>query len=184
MTTIVTDRSVQLAFVTQRMTISSELKRLLRAVETTYYLCLFSSGSYEGQHDGWGRWARIGFATGLQESPLPGESVDRLKVSTFSDGKSLTFTASGGNPDVWPDWLEVLRQVDNLRPEVQPLPGPERVQALIGSGRIDRIIQPVDSQIAQRRDHERTTIEGARYHALESLTFPIITRSLITEYTG
>ena len=184
MTTTVTDRPVQVAFVTERMTISSELKRLLRAVEATYYLCLFSGGSYDGRDDGWGRWARIGFATGLQESPLPGESADRLKLSTFSDGKSLTFTARGGNADVWPDWLDVLRQVESLRPGVQSLPGPERVQALIGSGRIDRIVQPVDSRISQRRDHERRTIEGARYHALESLTFPIIAQSLITEYTG
>jgi hypothetical protein len=127
------------------------------------------------------RWAKIGFATGLQESPLPADHPDQLKLSTFSNGKALTFTATPGNPAAASAWLAVLRQIDAIRPEVQSLPGSERVKALISSGRVDRIVQPVDRSIAELPAHERETILGARYHALESLTFPIIAQCLITE---
>jgi hypothetical protein len=177
-----TEQAAQVVFATERMTNSTELKRLLRAVESTYYLCLFSGDGYDHQPDVWKRWARIGYATGLQESPLSCESNDWLKLSTFSDGKTLTFTATLGNAEAVLTCLDVLRQIDALRPDVQSLSGTARVEALLSSGRIDRIIGCVDSRIADLADHQRQTIQGARSHALQSLTFPIITRCLITGY--
>src|SRR5581483_11985870 len=107
------------AFRTERMTNSTELKRLRRSLDTLYYALLFTeSDTYARQSDVWRSWARMGFATGVQEAPPRAELTDRLRLDTFSDGKTLTFTVHPGNEVVVDGMVEVLREVELLRSEV------------------------------------------------------------------
>jgi hypothetical protein len=173
---------IQVVFRTERMTNSTELKRLLRAVETTYYLSLFVQEEYAQRPDVWRKWAHIGFATGLQEGPLEAYAADGLNLTTFTDGKTLTFTAKPGNLAAASEWVEVLEEVESLRQEVSNLSAAERSAVLSRVGRIkDRMIDAVGAAIAGIPADERDTINRGRDQALESLTFPIINVCAVSE---
>jgi hypothetical protein len=178
-------RIVKITFTTQRMTNSTELKRLLRAVESTYYFCLFTQEEYAGRPEVWRTWAKLGFATGLQEAPPGAAEADRVRISTFSNQKELTFTAAAGSQRAAEHWLEVLREITARRAEVSSLAAADRAASLAGAAVIkERLIDPVDAAVAAIPPDERAVVLGARGQALASLSYPIISSCLVTEHAG
>jgi hypothetical protein len=165
------------SFETQRMPHSTELKRLLRAVDCLYYALLFSgSEEYAGQDEVWRSWVKLGFGTGLQEGPPGAREDDRIRINTFSEGKQLTFTVSAGDPSTLHRWSELLREIDRIRPELAGLETDERVEKLLTQSTIDsELTGPVSGAIKSCSAEEVERIELATRTAMRALSYPIVT---------
>jgi hypothetical protein len=161
---------------------STELKRLLRALDCLYYALLFSGQEpYEGHPEVWRGWVEFGFGTGLQQGPPVAEDPDRIRISTFSDGKQLTFTVSEGNPRTLQRWTELLHEVERIRPGVAGMPSERRVDALLERGQATSALNDaVTAALAGSDAEDRARVESAIRTALGALTFPIVTACRIT----
>jgi hypothetical protein len=178
----VSTRKAVVTFVTDRMPNSTELKRLLRALDCLYYASLFSGEEpYQRRPGVWRAWVDFGFGTGLQQGPPFADDPDRIKLSTFSNGKELTFTVSGGHPNAFNHWMEILQEVEQIRPELADVPGGDRVAALLARGEaVSHLSVAIAAALANTDPEDRSRVERAIRTALGALTFPIVKASRIT----
>lgn len=163
-------------FETARMPNSTELKRLLRALDCLYYAHLFTGQKpYNEDPDVWRAWVGFGFGTGLQQGPPVAAGPDRIRISTFSDGKELTFTVAGGDRQSLEGLLDVLREVEQVRPDLAG-PGTDRVQQLLErSPTTCALTEALTAALVEADPADRARIEEAVRTALVALTFPIVT---------
>ena len=155
---------------------STELKRLLRALDCLYYANLFAGQKPYSEDPGvWRAWVEFGFGTGLQQGPPLAAGPDRIRISTFSDGKELTFTVAEGSPAALEGVLKVLRDVERIRPELAG-PATDRVQRLLERSQATiALTEAVSAAHADVDPVDRARIEEAIRTALIALTFPIVT---------
>jgi hypothetical protein len=170
--------TARISFETERMPHSTELRRLLRSLETTYYLLLFANtDTYQGRTDVWQSWVQMGFRTGLQDGPPGAEVPDRIRFDTFSDRKTLTFTARGGREDNVDLWLTVLQDVDEARSTVAGLEAEDRAEKLVASDVVDhKLVEPLRKALVGLDADDAASLEGALRTALSSLTYPTVQR--------
>jgi hypothetical protein len=181
--TISANTIVRVSFRTDRMTNSTELKRLRRSLDTLYYALLFTeSDTYQGRNDVWQTWARMGFATGVQEAPPGAERTDRLRLETFSDGKTLTFTVHPGNEVVVNGLVEVLREVELVRSDLASMSSDERAATLVANDVVNkRLVTPVLEATAELAQDDVAALQGALRTAMAALTYPVVLECTVAE---
>jgi hypothetical protein len=174
---------VRITFNTERMTNSTELRRLRRSLEWVYYATLFTThDQYRSRTDVWLNWAQMGFGTGVQVGPPDAEREHRVHVVTDSRGKQLSFLATLEANDAADTWLSVLRQIEDIRPSVAERGDDERATALHDDDIIAKLLaRPVASATAGLPEFERHRIGDGLRTALAALSYPIVVRSTIDE---
>jgi hypothetical protein len=171
-----TSSKIAVTFESERMTNSTELKRLLRALDTLYYAMLFSGEpEYEQRPEVWHGWVRLGFATGLQEGPSGAEPADRIRVHTFSNSKELTFTVHDGRVATLERWVRVLKEIDRVRLATAEPDGGQRARQLRLNDLVRReVVEPVAAATKACATEDAERIERAVDTALATLTYPIV----------
>jgi hypothetical protein len=115
-----------------RMPHTSQLWRVHRGIEELYYALLFArSGRYPDAHGAWRTWSEMGSSVGLREAPPAARREDRPVMSLRSDGKTVTVTASGGDPATVEQLARVVRRIAELRPGISGATEVERAEQLL-----------------------------------------------------
>ena len=163
-------------FQTERMPNSTELKRLLRALDCLYYAHLFTKQKpYNEDPHVWRAWVEFGFGTGLQQGPPVANGQDRISIRTYSDGKELSFTLAEGDRQSLEGLLDVLRDVEQLRHDLAG-PNADRAQQLLErSAAVSALNEALTAALVEADPADRARIEEAVRTALAALTFPIVT---------
>jgi hypothetical protein len=174
---------VRVTFETERMPHSTELKRLLRAVDSLYYALLFAGEErYAGQAEVWHSWVKLGFATGLQEGPPGASEADRIRINTFSNSKELTFTVFAGSPSTVKRWIGLLNEIDEVRPELGGLEREKRVELLLADDVVrSQLADPVSAATASGPAEDAEHIDRAIRTALGALSYPIVKACRVSE---